>query len=64
MTEVERLLSDRPLTYVSSDQTDDEPLSTPHLLYWKRTKTLPSNGLKDCSLQPGTKDTTHEPVTG
>ena len=33
ITEVESLLSDRPLTYVSSDQTDDEPLSLSHLLY-------------------------------
>ena len=33
LTEEESLLIDRPLTYVSSDQTDDEPLSPSHLLH-------------------------------
>ena len=39
--EVEATLNDRPLTYVSSDVADAEPLTPAHLLYGKRMTSLP-----------------------
>jgi len=41
VVEVEATLNDRPLTYVSSDVADVEPLTPAHLLYGKRMTTLP-----------------------
>ena len=40
-TEVEATLNDRPLTYVSSDSADPEPLTPSHLLYGRRITRLP-----------------------
>ena len=40
-TEVEAVLNDRPITYVSSDCTDEEPLTPSHLLNGRRISSLP-----------------------
>lgn len=41
LTEIEATLNDRPLTYVSSDLTDPEPLTPSHLLYGRKITRLP-----------------------
>lgn len=41
VTEVEAMLNDRPLTYVSSDVRDPEPLTPSHLLYGRRIRPIP-----------------------
>ena len=41
VTEIEAVLNDRPLTYVSSDFNDEEPLTPSHLLYGRRITTTP-----------------------
>ena len=41
IVEVEAMLNDRPLTYISSDMSDPEPLTPAHLLYGRRITTLP-----------------------
>ena len=41
VTEIEAVLNDRPLTYVSSDVNDIEPLTPAHLLYGRRITSLP-----------------------
>lgn len=45
--EVEATLNDRPLTYVSSDATDVEPLTPAHLLYGRRMTSLPHSDIDD-----------------
>ena len=42
ITEVESVLNDRPITYVSSDVNDGEPLTPAHLLYGRRITSLPN----------------------
>ena len=39
--EIEAVLNDRPLTYVSSELDDEEPLTPSHLLYDRRITYLP-----------------------
>jgi transposase InsO family protein len=39
--EIEAVLNDRPLTYVSSDVNDPEPLTPANLLYGRRMPLLP-----------------------
>ena len=41
VTEIEATLNDRPLTYMSSDVNDPEPLTPAHLLYGRRIVLLP-----------------------
>ena len=41
VVEVEAMLNDRPLTYVSSDITDPKPLTPSHLLYGRRILSVP-----------------------
>ena len=46
IVEIEAMLNDRPLTFVSSD-LDDEPLTPSHLLYGRRITSLPNQYSKD-----------------
>ena len=46
MVEIEAILNNRPLTYVSSDISDPEPLTPSHLLYGRRIQSVP-NPLND-----------------
>jgi hypothetical protein len=41
IVEVETILNDRPITFVSSDINDEEPLTLSHLLYGRRITSLP-----------------------
>jgi len=41
IVEVEAMLNDRPLTYVSSDLSDAEPLTPSYLLYGRRIQMIP-----------------------
>jgi transposase InsO family protein len=47
VTEIEAVLNDRPLTYVSSDVNDPEPLTPAHLLYGRRMTSLPYPDVDD-----------------
>ena len=41
IVEIEATLNDRPLTHVSCDITDTEPITPAHLLYGRRITSLP-----------------------
>ncbi|XP_065891733.1 uncharacterized protein [Dysidea avara] len=41
ITEIEAMLNDRPLTYISSEVTDPRPLTPSHLLYGRRIRPIP-----------------------
>ena len=51
-------MNDRPLTYVTSEAADPEPLTPAHLLYGRRITTLPYN-----DKLPEPKPFTHDTVT-
>ncbi len=50
MVEIEAILNDRPLTYVSSDVKDEQPLTPAHLLYGRRITCLPNESLEEDEL--------------
>ena len=54
IVEIEALLNDRPLTYVSSDIQDSEPLTPAHLLYGRKIVTLPYEHIEDDELKDPT----------
>ena len=62
VTEIETIMNDRPLTYVSPNLDDPEPLTPAHLLYGVRITTLPYS---DDTLRPGTNAVSsgHDDVT-
>ena len=47
VVEVEATLNDRPLTHVSCDITDAEPITPAHLLYGRRITSLPFRQVED-----------------
>ena len=53
--EVEAILNDRSITYVSGDVVDEEPLTPSHLLYGRRITPL---------AYPGTEDEVTDPTFG
>ena len=50
VVEIEAVLNDRPLTYLSADVDDPEPLTPSHLLYGRRITTLPHPEFEDNKL--------------
>ena len=58
VTEIEAVINDRPLTYVSSGEVDLEPLTPSHLLYGRRVTQLPYSEDLELPVQSGlTKET-------
>ena len=51
VVEVEATLNDRPLTYLSEDPRDPEPLTPSYLLYGRRITTLPHMLVTEEDLQ-------------
>ena len=54
VVEIEALMNDRPLTYVSSDIQDAGPLTPAHLLYGRRITTLPYEQIEEDELEDPT----------
>ena len=50
IVEIEAVLNDRPLTYISSDIDDPEPLTPAHLLYGRRIISLPYPSIEEDEL--------------
>ena len=51
ITEIKALLKDRPLTYVSNDVQDAEPLTQAYLLYGRKIITLHYERVEDDELE-------------
>ena len=47
VVEIEAVLNDRPLTYISEDSQDSQPLTPSHLLYGRRITRLPYEHVAD-----------------
>ena len=54
VVEVEAILNDRPLTHVSSDFDDPEPLTPAHLLHGHRIVSLPHEEVEEWDLDDPT----------
>jgi hypothetical protein len=54
VVEVEAILNDRPLTYVSSYVEDSEPLTPAHILYGRRITAVPHPLVEDDELDDPT----------
>ena len=50
IVEIEGILNDRPLTYISSDVKDPKPLTPAHLLYGRRIISLPYHSVEEDEL--------------
>lgn len=61
ISEIEAILNDRPLTYVTTDPLDEDPLTPSHLLYGRKIKTLPYPSTVDVN-ENFTSDLTHDNV--
>ena len=52
IVEIEACLNDRPLTYMLSDLSDDEPLTPSHLVCGRRITSLPHSMLDETVVPP------------
>lgn len=50
VVKIEATLNDRPLTHVSSDITDTEPIKPAHLLYSRRITSLPYRRVEEVEV--------------
>ena len=56
VVEIENILNNRPLTYVSDDPNDMEPLTPSHLLYGRQITPLPYKVTPDELTDPDYQD--------